>query len=56
MKCAIILVGFQSFDEGTISLILTKPKIVLLTYAIYTAQIKHFGVAYDFYYKFHFTI
>ena len=29
--------GFKRFDEGTLSLILAKPKIVLLAYAICNA-------------------
>jgi hypothetical protein len=34
MKCAIILVRFQRFDEGTTSLILGKPKLITLPDAI----------------------
>jgi hypothetical protein len=34
MKCAIILMGLQRFDEGTKSTILGKPKFVTLADAI----------------------
>ena len=36
MKCAIILVRFQRFDEGTLSLVLGKPKFVVLADVVHT--------------------
>ena len=35
MKCTIILMGFQRFDEGTPSLILGEPKFITLAEALY---------------------
>ena len=40
MKCAIILNGFQRFDEGTKPTILDKPKFVRLAEAMYNFLFK----------------
>jgi hypothetical protein len=38
MKCAINLIGFQRFDEGTKPILLGKPKFVTLTDALYSRK------------------